>query len=731
MKDDSLGGAWADDDFDPSSISVPLMNNRPQHHPYESYHHSTPHGGPHSRGGPPLSGDHGRGPPPSFNNRPAGPPYIVKLTNIPSYFGNDHIIELFESRFTKYVKFKLFWDVDYGALDHVQNPSDALNKRKKVAFVELQTSQEFDKVLKWVDIYIENGLGKLLVDPADFEDFKMFNELNGGLSKTDDPSLSMAQKRALRGPQGPPPALLHRNPVPSHRPGPQLLNHNGPSNTAFPPIGNSQPKPHPIPPLHPPSPAPPPKKSNPFGNARPVDTLTKELELEKKLQALEINHTTYRTLGKLDAELKSDESKDKSGKTPSQKSTPHSTASSSKTSESNSTDTANKNPGLRPAEIPTVTAWATVSAGSSSSPATGSTQKEHPLGLHSESGAQSPASYGSKKLQAQKKIVLKRKHIDSKKTRVSPEPPAVNSSAPATETPSEPPMSLDQTIEDAQVEDSAPEPNATDVKKPARPPRKELTPEELEKLRLKKEKKREKVLARRERVKQEKREKLEELKSESVSTTNQNPVVVNDAGPKQTDHNPSTTTVARKGKRALTKPFISSDAASEKGGILENDAPAAESTPSAESTPVPVQLKQKGNAKKRDTPSPPTDSEKGIDTDTDSTKGPSRDAESAKPSRLKSRRGGLKPRGGRRGSLSKSLDRSGTPGSTTTDSTTVSPERVTTENADNDSTESSHGGFRGRSRGHGRGRGRGRGGRGRGKLFSNISHTFNHPPTTE
>ncbi|GME98733.1 unnamed protein product [[Candida] boidinii] len=49
------------------------------------------------------------------------------------------------------------------------------------------------------------------------------------------------------------------------------------------------------------------KRFNPFGNAKPVDTLSKQLELEKKLKDLAINETTFKTMASLEHEQKQKE----------------------------------------------------------------------------------------------------------------------------------------------------------------------------------------------------------------------------------------------------------------------------------------------------------------------------------------------------------------------------------------------------------------------------------------
>lgn len=203
----------------------------------------------------------------------------------------------------KYLKFKIFWEINHDQLGVTSDASTLANKRKKVAFVELQSVQDFEKVMRWSDLFLGQGFGKILVNVGNFNDFRTYNDLNQKLSESDDPSISVSVKRERRFsnedlqqyPNGynaqqksrfynrspeRAPRPLHSNHVPSHVPLSQQQSHS-----------------RNLPPIIEPKPASATKKSNPFGSAKPVDILSKQMEIEKKLHDLEINKTTFRTLG--------------------------------------------------------------------------------------------------------------------------------------------------------------------------------------------------------------------------------------------------------------------------------------------------------------------------------------------------------------------------------------------------------------------------------------------------
>ncbi|CAL9737800.1 protein Psp2p [Monosporozyma servazzii] len=161
-----------------------------------------------------------------------GPPYIVKFTNLPPSFANFDIEELFEAKYAKFVKFKIFWEINKNpSLSTLKSGSifDQNFKREaKVAFVELFSGRDVMKILKyWTqplkDIY------KINTEPAQFDDFKEY------ISKID------------------------------------LL---------------TDPKDDPSKPYIAPKP-----KPNPFGSAKPVDTQSKILDIEEKMEILHVEDT--------------------------------------------------------------------------------------------------------------------------------------------------------------------------------------------------------------------------------------------------------------------------------------------------------------------------------------------------------------------------------------------------------------------------------------------------------
>lgn len=159
------GGNWADDEIDLSSISVPIVKQR--HHYHDDYLNYS------SNSAQTFSSSHN-----NFNDYPKSPPFIAKFTNIPSDFGSEHIEDLFKSRFMKFLKFKIFWEINHDQLNISSDPAVLANKRKKVAFVELQSVNDFEKVLRWNDLFIGQNFGKILVNVGNFNDFRTYNDLN-------------------------------------------------------------------------------------------------------------------------------------------------------------------------------------------------------------------------------------------------------------------------------------------------------------------------------------------------------------------------------------------------------------------------------------------------------------------------------------------------------------------------------------------------------------------------
>ncbi|CCD23756.1 Psp2p NDAI_0C00950 [Naumovozyma dairenensis CBS 421] len=170
---------------------------------------------------------------PDTSNQPQGPPYIIKFSNLPPKFSDYDIKDLFQAKYTKFVKFKLFWELNKKPTIAVLKSGSIFDQNfkhdSKVAFVELYTSRDMDKVRNnWVvplkEIYQIN------TEPAHFDDFKEYIAKNTLLTDPkDDPSK------------------------------PYVL-----------------PKP----------------KPNPFGTAKPVDTQSKVLDIEEKMRHLHVEDTT-------------------------------------------------------------------------------------------------------------------------------------------------------------------------------------------------------------------------------------------------------------------------------------------------------------------------------------------------------------------------------------------------------------------------------------------------------
>lgn len=282
----AFGGSWADTDVDLASISVPIEKPYGHHDGY-------------SRGG----GYH--------ENSSLGPPYIVKLVNLPVTANDAFVQDLFQSRFTSFVKFKILTDPSSNILEtHII---------RQVAFVELESAQDAAKTLKWHDLYYK-GNRRVIVEVADFNDFHhciQFNQEHHQEIQQIQHDF-IAQKQQQKQPrhmallddldqergrgsgfrQHQPPshfrshhgggmplsperhhASLHnRQPsfdsqFPAHKPFHGLANDNAPP-LHQPPLnqqGPVQSMPHQA--SKP--------KANPFGGAKPVDTVSRQQEIEK------------------------------------------------------------------------------------------------------------------------------------------------------------------------------------------------------------------------------------------------------------------------------------------------------------------------------------------------------------------------------------------------------------------------------------------------------------------
>lgn len=174
------------------------------------------------------------------NGMMGGPPYIVKFSHLPPRFSNRDIEELFQAKYTKFIKFKLFWELNVNpSIDTLKNGSkfeQNFKRDSKVAFVELYTARDLHKIINfWKeplrDIYEIN------TDVAIFDNFKEY----------------ITKSELLKGPE-----FDASRPYIEHKP-----------------------------------------KPTPFGSAKPVDTQSKTLEIEKKMDELHIEDTT--TLRRLSA----------------------------------------------------------------------------------------------------------------------------------------------------------------------------------------------------------------------------------------------------------------------------------------------------------------------------------------------------------------------------------------------------------------------------------------------
>lgn len=168
-------------------------------------------------------------------------PYIVKFSNLPPRFADRDIVELFQGKFTKFVKFKVCWELNrHPTINQIKNGTifeQNFKREVKVAFVEVYTNRDLNKIIKYwkrplKDIY------DIDVVIAQFEDFKEY------MSKFD------------------------------------LL---------------TDPMDDPSKPYTPPKP-----KLNPFGKAKPVDTQSKILDIEEKMEKFHVEDTE--TLRKLTLE---------------------------------------------------------------------------------------------------------------------------------------------------------------------------------------------------------------------------------------------------------------------------------------------------------------------------------------------------------------------------------------------------------------------------------------------
>ncbi|RKP28362.1 hypothetical protein METBISCDRAFT_25130 [Metschnikowia bicuspidata] len=261
VTDETYGGSWADYDIDLASISVPIEKNR-------AHHSSGGYGS--GRGAPSVGPDR-------------GPPYIVKILHIPVDSDLLFIDDLFRSRFTKHVKGRVLVDP--------QSEPLRTGTVYKVAFVELASFADQNRVLKWQDL-VYRGSRRLAVEVADFNDFQHYMKFN----QTHEKELRELEHAAGPGRRGsfgdlPPRGRFEGRtgggmpldsivlPPPRY----QLQTRRGLPDSTTKPAPEPEPR------------APPKPKPNPFGQAKPVDVLAHQQEIEKKV--IVINNNTVKTIG--------------------------------------------------------------------------------------------------------------------------------------------------------------------------------------------------------------------------------------------------------------------------------------------------------------------------------------------------------------------------------------------------------------------------------------------------
>lgn len=175
-----------------------------------------------------------------LNSVPVGPPYIVKFSQLPPNFASVDIDDLFHEKFTKFNKCKMFWELNPNPSIATLNSGSVFEqnfkRESKVAFVELITGRDMDKILKyWTQPLLKYY--NIKVEPAQFGDF---NEYNAKVKFLTDPRDDASK------PYIPPKPRQHSKS----------------------------------------------SKSNPFGSAKPVDTQSKILEIEEKVGKLHVEDTS-------------------------------------------------------------------------------------------------------------------------------------------------------------------------------------------------------------------------------------------------------------------------------------------------------------------------------------------------------------------------------------------------------------------------------------------------------
>lgn len=174
-------------------------------------------------------------------NKHYDPPYILKFSNLPNKFSNFEIEDLFRTKFTRFVKFKMFWELNKNpSLDESGTTFEKnFLKSSKVSFVEVYSFRDMDKIMgQWrvplMDIYA------IKVEAAEFADFQNYVNKHALLTSTClDPAKPLTDH------------VQHKNTAEQRK-----------------------------------------SKLNPFGDAKPVDTQTTILKIEETVEKFHIEDTT-------------------------------------------------------------------------------------------------------------------------------------------------------------------------------------------------------------------------------------------------------------------------------------------------------------------------------------------------------------------------------------------------------------------------------------------------------
>ncbi|AET39164.1 Psp2p Ecym_4085 [Eremothecium cymbalariae DBVPG len=243
LDDSSLNDSvWNENEIDLNAISTTLSNTTSLDLLKSAS--IVGHGG---QGG----GDHGGGGYSNGNNfhgsnKQYDAPYIIKFSNLPSKFSNFEIEDLFRTKFTRFMKFKMFWELNKNpSLDSTSVFDKNFTKASKVSFVQVYSFRDMDKIMsQWREPLMD--IHAIKVEPAEFSDFQNY-----------------VNKHTLLTPTCADPAK------PYHGAGAAKL--DAPKT-----VTTQQTKP----------------KSNPFGDAKPVDTQAKILQIEETVQKFHIEDTT-------------------------------------------------------------------------------------------------------------------------------------------------------------------------------------------------------------------------------------------------------------------------------------------------------------------------------------------------------------------------------------------------------------------------------------------------------